>query len=486
MRVVQGPVKIQFCVQAMQQKRQNAKQSNVVEQKIQELQKNAAKRQEFDEDLAQRKRKKAEERNKNDLQLRNAREAVTGTRLSKLDSQRISALNRTRRQEQVNDKRAQHLESLYERRIMWVQREQTRREEREEQQRIREEAEAIDSRGKYWLSSLSLVSFAVNIGQKYKAMLEAIAQREKETHAAGKIGAEFLKFWSVHRRKKMYENIMMIRAGLVAIIRQTNLCTFFWAGPIIAEFMATRVGDQSTSGNVTMQVKIFVLKIRRTQCRWRRIKTVRNARVDILREFFREMEHTIIEKRKKAIKRSAEQASATPRTPDERLSFPGGRATISGNIQAASRGLRGSLRKRATNEGLSEETEQPQDTVLLETMPDHVVQDALYAYIVRRQRQHYDDVKKWHEQIASEQFDRDLRSFTIAEDEDPLKNNPKPSPLEACLVKQRTAQYNQLFQVVEETRTQWENQLLKDLQSQPHQLYRSPTSGPKRRASTDY
>merc|ERR1719159_1048905 len=132
----------------MQQKRKNAKQSNVVEQKIQELQKNAVKRQEFDEDLAQRKRKKAEERNKNDLQLRNAREAVTGTRLSKLDSQRISALNRTRRQEQVNDKRAQHLESLYERRIMWVQREQTRREEREEQQRIREEAEAIDSRAK--------------------------------------------------------------------------------------------------------------------------------------------------------------------------------------------------------------------------------------------------------------------------------------------------------------------------------------------------
>lgn len=488
-RVTFSAVKLQLSKEQLQQRIQASKTGSVVEQRIQELQKNTAKRQEFDEELIRKKRKKAEEMGQcQDIKLRNAMTVIKTTRSGMLDDLRIAAIDRMQRLEQVREKRAENLDSLHKRRIMWVQREQTRRREREEKERIREEEEAEARRVKFWLTSLSMVSFAVNGGQKYKAKLEAIAQRERESHAAGKIGAEFLKFWSMSRRKNMYRNVMLARTGFIAFIRQTHLCVYLWAAPIVADFMSTRVGDQHTSGSVTMQIKAFMLKIRQIQQRWRRIKTIRNARVTICFDFFREMEDVILHRRKKNKMGATESASLPSGVHDrsERNPF-GGSSKITGDIQSST-SRRSSVRTRGsadlTKTLEDADGENPEEAVLTGKLPDHVVNDALYAYFVRRQRQYIDELKKWYEQKDAEQEDLDLKGFTMGSDEmkESTKNNPKPSPMAPCLVKTLPRQHDLMFQLVEDTRFRWEIQVIKDMQSQPDNKSRSLT---KRKSSSD-
>jgi hypothetical protein len=449
----------------------------VVEQRIQELQKNTGKRQEFEEELIRRKRKKAEEMGlSQDIKLRNAKLAVGTTKLAVIENKRVAALDNNDRREQVSERHARNLESLHKRRIMWVQREQTRRQEREEQERIREEAEAIDRRVKFWLTSLSYVSFAVNGGQRFKAKLEAIAQRERESHAAGKIGSEFLRFWSVRRRRQLYHNVITVRCCILVFIRQTNLCVHLWAAPLVADFLLTRVGDQRTSGSVTIQIKAFMIKIRRLQNRWRRIKIVRHARVFICTDFFREMEQDLISKRRRNKKGGVSAPDGLSQSltvsRNERLQFPaGGTSKISGDIQAASgvsrRSSAKSHSKRSSLESRDgdEERERPEDLIPVESLPDQVVADALYTYVVRRQHQYYDDLKRWHEKNAAEQFDLDLQGFTMTSDEVKRAANPKPSPMDPLLVTSVPKQYDLMYQFMEDTRFRWEMQMLKDMQS---------------------
>eukprot|EP00746_Dinoflagellata_sp_MGD_P161412 gnl/MRDRNA2_/MRDRNA2_88535_c0_seq1.p1 gnl/MRDRNA2_/MRDRNA2_88535_c0~~gnl/MRDRNA2_/MRDRNA2_88535_c0_seq1.p1 ORF type:complete len:749 (-),score=126.08 gnl/MRDRNA2_/MRDRNA2_88535_c0_seq1:14-2260(-) len=488
-RVQFSAVKVQLSKEQLQQRIKESKTSSVVEQRIQELQKNAAKKQEFEEELIRRKREKAEEMGKfQDIKLRNAKLAVTATRLSMAEQRRIAAINYNERLEQVSEKHAQNLENLHKRRIMWVQREQTRRQERAEQERIREEAEAIASRVKDWLTTLSWVSFAVNVGQRYKAKLEAIAQRERESHAAGKIGSEFLKFWSVRRRTTLYKNVLTVRAGIIAFIRQTNLCVHLWAAPIVADFMSTRIGDSRTSGSVTIQIKAFMVKIRRMQERWRKIRTVRLARVAICIDFFRDMEHEFLIKRRKEVQgRKAKGSAPVSEAGGQsgRLQFPGGNSKITGDLQAAAsvpRLGRSSTKKRGSLDSDDSDIgrEKPEDLVLMEALPEQVVTDALYQYFARRQGQYYDDLKAWHQRRADEQFDLDLQAFT-ASDNVNNSTDPKPSPMDPCYVKTMPKEYGCMFQVMEDTRFRWEMQMIKELQSHPEHKYKLT----KRKTSQD-
>lgn len=484
-------VKVQLSKeQLLQQRIQASKTTSVVEQRIQELQQNTEKRHQFEEDLVVLKRKRAEEMGESRfIQIRNAKEVVAVTRLKKNEELRQSALARQHQQEVVKSRHAQVMDNLKNRRIMWVQREQTRRREREEQQRIREEAESNDHRVKYFLTSLSMVCFAVNLGQQYKRKLDFIAQRERENNAAGRIGAEFLKFWSCRRRTSMYRNIVILRAGLIAFTRQAHLCVCSWAAPVIKDFITNRLSDDKTSGNVTMQIKAFVLKIRRVQKRWRRIKTIRSARVQICMPFMREMEDEIMRRRTQnkggdsPNQGEQHRASITGRT-SGRGSFLGNPLSrITGGIAAAPvSGKRSSISKRRASSAQRMDEELEEEALLSERMPDHIVQSALYTYFVQRQYTYHEEMTKWQELMKEE----DLEAFTMTEQEihEAHKDVHKPSPLDPCMVRHQPAQYDRMFQLAEETRLRWEMQVLKDAEASK-QENRPGYMLAKRKSTTD-
>merc|ERR1719198_1558492 len=70
-----------------------------------------------------------------------------------------------------------------------------------------------------------------------------------------------------------------------------------------------------------------------------------------------------------------------------------------------------------------------------QAVPETVVREALYSYVVQRQQEYPADLEKWRSHRKAEGQDMDIKRFTETEDVlGMIKLSRRPHPMDLCLI----------------------------------------------------
>jgi len=281
-----------------------------------------------------------------------------------------------------------------------------------------------------WLAIFSVASFSVNVATKWRATMEIIKQRSKETAAVSLMESAWLRCYCYRRQRQLYTNLMRFQRCIVTVTRHCRLAELYVAQGTLLRFLRAHSlrSNTMTGTGLTMMVRTYLGRIKKTQRRWRTIKLMRETRAAMLEPYFRvtEAELQVTTQKVKDVKRTSRRGSKSIEATSSRRN--------SKSIEAAS----------------SKKSSKSKEPAVL--MPEHVVREALYEYAVRREKEFPAVIAKWEQK---QQEEKEHHEFTVfSSDQESLmkfKWTRRNTPLDFVLIHSLPEEMERFRTFVQET-----------------------------------
>lgn len=448
--------KAKIRMSAEQLKRLQASRAGcVIENKIRELQNNPDAYTEFQAHvrrIRQEKRKKLLETSRDALKL-NIENACktprdnwedTKERIYSARSRRILALEK---KEELDAKKSESARA-------WTMRSELKKEKEKKDAEDAVRIERLKEWQSRWLAIFSVASFSVNVATKWRATMEIIKQRSKETAAVSLMESAWLRCYCYRRQRQLYTNLMRFQRCIVTVTRHCRLAELYVAQGTLLRFLRAHSlrSNTMTGTGLTMMVRTYLGRIKKTQRRWRTIKLMRETRAAMLEPYFRvtEAELQVTTQKVKDVKRTSRRGSksieaTSSRRNSKSIEAPSSRKSSKSKEAASSRKSSKSI--EAASSKKSSKSKEP--AVL---MPEHVVREALYEYAVRREKEFPAVIAKWEQK---QQEEKEHHEFTVfSSDQESLmkfKWTRRNTPLDFVLIHSLPEEMERFRTFVQET-----------------------------------
>lgn len=183
-------------------------------------------------------------------------------------------------------------EQLHERRTCWLQRAEKRAEKRrEEEERQRAEFE-FDKRCSDWFLYLFINMQTRIMAERFMKQKKAIQEWWEQNFAAGQIQSGWVKKYSKQRRHYVYRNVYRMRTGMSAYVRHMQTFVRIRSALAIGAFLESCFVGASIDSS--QSIRRFLWNVKVVQRRWRKVQTIRTARVEVYTNVMRTIEPELV------------------------------------------------------------------------------------------------------------------------------------------------------------------------------------------------
>eukprot|EP00746_Dinoflagellata_sp_MGD_P036856 gnl/MRDRNA2_/MRDRNA2_18854_c0_seq1.p1 gnl/MRDRNA2_/MRDRNA2_18854_c0~~gnl/MRDRNA2_/MRDRNA2_18854_c0_seq1.p1 ORF type:complete len:684 (-),score=117.01 gnl/MRDRNA2_/MRDRNA2_18854_c0_seq1:67-2118(-) len=242
-------------------------------------------------DLLQRceKHRKKKHGDKNIVEANKNMEQVADPR-SKYIQKVIKTIQKCQREDQVAKRQQHKIDAQVQRAEEWVHSVEIRAERREEEARQAYAEEQHLQRIRMWQVFIMLHSSVCLTAERFAEEKVYRAFLQLRIDAANKIQRMVLHVTYARRRVQCYSNVVRLRTGLSVYIRHLRAFTFLAAGNCLGHMLRNSFIEYSLDVRTAMKkLRWGVLTVQR---RWMRLKSIRQARIEVYSGRFRELERS--------------------------------------------------------------------------------------------------------------------------------------------------------------------------------------------------